>query len=176
MKTTESAKNLRHRSWWIAMLLMMTMLAGCVSGSNGQPFFQAPTVSLVSLTPKSVSRGAMALDIGLTVHNPNGLPLPIDDMRSQIALNGLSLLSVQGVMNQAVPANGTGQMTLSTEINFNEIRQLAKTLNSTEVSYALSGDVGIAGLGNVVRLPFNQRGKVDAVQLASQLLKIRLGM
>lgn len=161
----------------IIRLLMATtlLLSGCVGGSGSSPIFQTPQIKLLSLTPKSINNGQIAFDVGLAIQNPNGIALPINDVNSQIALNGLSLLSARGTADKMIPANGSGQMTLSTSVGLDKIQQLVRTLNGGNISYQMSGDVGVAGMGNFLRLPFNQSGQVNAVELTQTLLKSQLG-
>lgn len=159
-------------------LLFTVLLTACVGNGTGGAFsmFQAPKVSLLSLTPKTVNNGKLAFDIGLNVQNPNALPLPINDVNSNIALNGLSLLSAKGASETMIPANGSGNITLSTAVSLDKIQQLAQTLKGGNINYQLNGDVGVTGTGNLIRLPFNQSGSVNAAELAQTLIKSQLGL
>lgn len=161
------------RPYLIACLGVTSVLSGCLSNNNGA-FFQTPSVSLTSLTPKNSPNGTLAFDIGLQIHNPNALPLPINDISSQIALNGLSLLSAKGSSSQAIPANGSGNIMLSTSLSTTQIQQLVNTLNSPNIHYDMTGDIGL--LGNIARLPFQQSGSVNAVNLAQILIRSQLGL
>lgn len=151
------------------LVWMLLLLSACNSASS---LFQTPSVSLTSLTPKTMHNDQLTFDIGLQVYNPNALPLPINDINSQIALNGLSLLSATGSSSQAIPANGSGKMTLSANMNTEQIRQFFRTLNSSTVSYNMTGDMGL--LGNITRLPFQQSGTVNTTNLAQQLIHSQL--
>lgn len=157
-------------------LFCSLLLSGCLGSGGGLPTFQSPQVSLLSLTPKSIQNGEIAFDIGLNIQNPNGIPLPINDVNSQIALNGLSLLSAKGVSNAMIPANGNGNMTLSTSVSLNKVQQLLKTLQGGNINYSMRGDVGVAGTGDFIRLPFSQNGAVNMMELTKMLLQSQFGM
>ncbi len=163
----------------IVTMLIGTALSGCVSGGMGsmvgsvaKSMFATPTVSLTSLVPKSSANGQMAFDVGLKVHNPNPVPLPISSVQSKIALNGLSLLSANGVANTSIPANGSGDITLSANIGAKQVQQLITTIRSPNINYDLSGNVGL--MGNSMTLPIRHSGQVNAVNLATQLLRSQL--
>ncbi len=168
----------RQRSFLVSASLAVAMLlnlTGCVSSSGGSLWdIQKPSVSLISLTPKKVSRGELAFDVGLLVKNPNALPLPIKTVSSELALNGIYFLSTSGTSKKAIPANASGKMTLSTTVGLDKVKSLAKTLRGRDIQYDLSGDVGVGVLGQTVDFPFHQGGKVNAAQLAKKLIKISL--
>lgn len=148
-----------------------TLLAGCVSDVASN-FFESPTVSLTSITPKSTSGEQLAFDVGLKVYNPNAVPLPISTISSDIALNGLSLISASGTAENAIPANGSEDITLSASVGSSQIQQLVSSINSADVSYDLNGKVGISGTN--VTLPVQQSGTVNAVDLATKLIRASL--
>ncbi len=159
----------------IVMMLIGSLISGCVgdmAGSVAKSMFAAPTVSVTSLVPKSSANGQVAFDVGLKVNNPNPVPLPISSINSQIALNGLSLLSASGVANKTIPANGSGDVTLSANVGAKQIQQLVTTIRSPNITYDLSGNVGL--MGNSMTLPIRHRGQVNAVNLATQLLRSQL--
>lgn len=152
----------------------MLLLTGCASDGSSA-LFQKPSVSLASLTPKNYNNGELAFDIGLLINNPNVLPLPISDVNSQISLNGINFLSASGKAKQAIPANGTGKMTLSTSVSLDKIKNLVKTFRGTEMQYKMAGDIGVNALGSNMRLPFQQGGKINAAELTQKLIKSSLG-
>ncbi len=147
-----------------------SLMLGCVS-DGGDALFQKPSVYLVSLTPKKVNQSELAFDLGLLIKNPNMLPLPINNISSQLALNGINFLSASGTAKKAIPANSSGKMTLSTTVSLDKVKRLARTFRSNEIQYDLTGDVGVGALGQNMNVPFRQNGKVNATQLVKKLIK-----
>lgn len=151
----------------LVLLLSLFSLSGCLATDGSNNFYATPEVSITSIVPKSYDGNNISFDIGLAVKNPNLIPLPIDNISSNIKLNSIHLLSTNSAVSQSIPANGTGQITVNANTDVASIQKLLQSLRSTTVDYQVNGQVGIA---NFTTLPFNQTGKIDTIELASKLL------
>ncbi len=159
----------------ILLASLTVFLSSCSTANNLtqtlSSSFAQPDISLVSIIPKSIDKGKISLDLNLLVKNPNAISIPLNNLNTDVKLNNINILNAQAKDLKTIPANGSEQISLTTEVDINLIQKLLLSLNSSKINYSLSGK---AGLSNYLSIPINKSGTVDANELAKRAIDIYL--
>lgn len=134
-------------------------LAGCASVTQS---VEAPQVRLASLTLREASVAAQRFEVGLLVHNPNAVPIPVEQLRFSVRLGGGGILDGRSVEPFTLPAGGSE--TVHIDVGSDLVSSLSRLLALVQgpgstISYDLDGFVELSrGLRRT--LPINYRGEI----------------
>ncbi len=121
-----------------------------------------PTLGIDAVQVRSVSFTDVALDVKLTVHNPNAVPLPVGSVSYAVSVAGSPLVSGDGRAVASVPARGSAAVALPVRMSLAGAGRAASQL----VSGSGAVDVGVKGtatFGNVP-IPIDFAAKVPALR------------
>jgi LEA14-like dessication related protein len=147
----------------VAVFAVTALAAGCAALS---PLSEPPRVVLVDLRLAGSTVLEQRYRLTLRVQNPNAVPLDVDGLSLELALNGQPFLS--GVSNRAVvvPAYGEALTEIEASSTLLGIVRQVEALERTgrgRFSYELSGGISLRGYPGAVR--FSHRGELGPAML-----------
>lgn len=139
---------------------LLTAAAGC--GSIPPVSIQAPEVRLASLTLREATLDAQRFTVGLSVRNPNVVPIPIEQVRFSARLAGGGTLEGRTVEPFTLLPGSSEVVQL--DVDSDLVSSLSRLLALVQgpgstISYDLDGLVELSRGFNRV-LPFNYRGDI----------------
>lgn len=157
---------MRRRIFVVTMAALA--LGGCATiGSGG---FKQPLVQFSDVKIRGLGLSGGALDIVLSVYNPNGYNLNATRLTYTLFVEDKQLGN--GVLDHAFRVNGRDSTFVTIPMDFTYAglgaagRQL---LSSGTVNYRVTGDIGIdAGGAGVFTVPYDQRGRFSSFGGTSQ--------
>jgi len=136
------------------------------STSGSLPIPQRPRVSVAGARVDSLGLSGARLVLDLAVANPNSFGVDLDRLDYALAINGRRWASGEHRAGVALPANGTGNVSLPLSVRFSAIGAGAYDLlaGGGEVDYTLNADV--AGRSDLegfaaFEMPIEQSGRLD---------------
>ncbi|WP_295539904.1 LEA type 2 family protein [uncultured Thiohalocapsa sp.] len=119
-----------------------------------------PDVKLTAVRPDQLTAGEQRLRVGLSVQNPNPLPLPVLSMTYRLWLEERPIASGEGTLRRRVPAHGEAAMEALISA---DARHLARTLPGLALMpqpwrYRLEGTVTVLP---PLRLGYRHSGEID---------------
>ncbi len=143
------------RSGWRWVLLVLGLAAGCGAAVAMEP----PSVAIASIDHVSMRGQQARLDVTLSVHNSNGIDVPLHALRFRCSFDGAEV--AQGVDDKPVslPAGGDALVPVTLDVDAGTLLGVLAALPpSGQVDYEIQGDAEI-GL-TMLRVPFDHRGSV----------------
>ena len=141
----------------VLVLLLALLLAGCAGLQSRQ---EAPRVTLVGI--KVIEIGLLEQRFGLTlrVQNPDRAALDIDGISFTVEINGKSFAQGVGASEVRVPGFGETLLTVRASSTLLDIVEQLRDLEqrNAPVDYRIHGS--ISQRGSLLRLPFEQRGRL----------------
>lgn len=133
------------------------LAGGCVSTR-----FEAPKLSIVSVSMMSADVFAQQFRIRLHVDNPNDRELPIESIEYELFLQGDSFAEGTSDAAFVVPARGEAEFDTVVRTHFmsSVARLLTKLPADAQVQYDFTGKVHLSK-GFMRNIPFNERGTVE---------------
>jgi LEA14-like dessication related protein len=146
------------------ILLLSLSLFGCNSAYIND-LVATPEIKNIQLSHFSVQEKKAVFTVSL--YNPNPFPLPISAIAGDIALNNLTIGSLEAKSNQNLAALGTQDVTLPLSLNPDALLNAAQSvLLQGKASYTFNGDVQTS-LG---RVPFTKEGELSAQDIMGSIL------
>jgi LEA14-like dessication related protein len=138
------------------ILLALTPCAGC---SELLALVQKPTVKVKRVDLKRVSFQDLAVDVVLTVDNPNPIGLPVARLDYQVTVDGHALASGRADSSLAIPAAGSADVTLPVAARWDALGATAQSLfERDELPYVISARVGFDVPGGSFDVPIEHQG------------------
>lgn len=81
----------------------------------------APSAKIDSVRFSSLSLSQCTLDFGVTMTNPNAVPLPLVDLQYGVASHDRTVISGTAPLSGAVPASGSRAFSVPVTISFNDL-------------------------------------------------------
>lgn len=143
------------RSRWRLMLLASVLAGACGAAAAMEP----PSVAIASIDHVSMRGQRARLDVTLSVHNSNGLDVPLHALRFRCSFDGAQV--AQGVDDKPVslPAGGDALVPVTLDVDAGTLLGVLAALPPDgQVVYEIQGEAEI-GL-TMLRVPFDHRGSV----------------
>lgn len=157
-----------RRAWCGALLVLP--LAAC--GVVPPPTLQAPKLALADLSVRDLTTTELRLAATLRVDNPNGVELPLSDLKVELDLFDRPFGSGEATERRfTVPASGWRELPVEFRIPLTQLPALLR-----EAPRGLSGRLpwrlrGRAGWGSAgFPLSFDRQGELDARAVLRRLL------
>jgi len=131
-----------------------------LSACSVLPKFEAPHLSVVSITMQSADIFSQRAMVRMRVQNPNTRELPVKGISYRIEVNDSEL--GRGLTNTpfVVPAMGEAEFDVQVTTNLAGLLGKLLTRRGTDtLNYRLVGDVALSS-GFLRRIPFDERGSV----------------
>lgn len=148
----------------LAILLFSLLFQGCNTVLKG--VLKEPEVSIEEL--KLVKAGLInqTFAIGLTITNPNPVPLPVKSLSYAIHLAGDEFARGDTLEPFNIPAGGSE--TVNITVKFNLLRSTSHLLNIVksgvqDVNYQVAGSIGI-DLPLMGAIPINKVGSIKLIR------------
>lgn len=140
-----------------ASLAAVLVLAGgaCVS-------FRQPDVRFAGIAVGSMSKQGAALDVDLSVTNPNGYTLGVRELTYRLSIAEAD--AGEGAIAQtiSVPAHGTTEVRLPLSVSFEPLKASALEMALTgRIAYAIEGEVVFTTPLGSVRRPYRHEGRLS---------------
>lgn len=157
-----SVIDMRRNIVLVLCLSAMLIASGCRSLLN----IQEPDYEILRVVPRvslafPLERSTIDLEFLVEIDNPNTFALNLDRIDFDVFIDGREV--IQGVSNREirVPAQGVGEVVLSTRLTYDSIREIfrevAEVVRGGDADYQLKGKAWYrTRLGNV-SLPFEIR-------------------
>ncbi len=145
----------------LLLRLLAVLTALLAAGCAGVPKdVQQPEVRLADIELRSGS-GVLepSMLLVLNVRNPNDFDIPLDGMRFDLEMNGRHF--ARGLSNESVtvPRLGEGRVTATASTDMVRlIEQMMRMAQTGGITYRLTGDAFIGGLGERT-VPFETEGE-----------------
>jgi LEA14-like dessication related protein len=112
----------------IAAAVMTLVLSGCAAVRQALNI-QNPRYSIRDIRPRidialPLSASSIDIDFNIEVDNPNGVGLRLDEIDFDLFINDTRILDGVSQQRINIPANGRGDMRLSTRIGYDNLRAL----------------------------------------------------
>lgn len=112
----------------IVAALMSLLLSGCAAVQQALNI-QNPRYSIRDIRPRidialPLSASSIDIDFNIEVDNPNGVGLRLDEIDFDLFINDTRILDGVSQQRINIPANGRGDMRLSTRIGYDNLRSL----------------------------------------------------
>lgn len=143
----------------LPVLILGLLLGACAS--MGVPT-TPPSVRLIGLQPGGGGLFEQALLLDLRVTNPNRQEIRFDGMTFNLTVNGKHL--ADGVSNKAVTVPALGEAVLQVKASASTLslaRQMFALADQDTLSYAIAGQVFVAGPTLDHTVPYETSGEVD---------------
>ena len=146
------------------ILLLSLSLFGC-NFSYINELVAIPEIKNIQLSHFSVQDRKAIFNVSL--YNPNPFPLPISAIAGDIALNSLTIGSLEAKSDQNLTAYGTQDITLPLSLDPDALLDAAQSvLLQGKASYTSNGDVQTS----IARVPFTKEGGVSAKKIMGSML------
>jgi len=146
------------------IVLLSLSLFGCNSAYIND-LVATPEIKNIQLSHFSVQERKAVFTVSL--YNPNPFPLPISAIAGDIALNNLTIGSLEAKSDQNLAAFDTQDVTLPLSLNPDALLNAAQSvLLQGKASYTFNGDVQTS-LG---RVPFTKQGELSAKEVMGSIL------
>ena len=146
------------------IVLLSLSLFGCNSAYINN-LVATPEIKNIQLSHFSVQERKAVFTV--SVYNPNPFPLPISAIAGDIALNNLTIGSLEAESDQNQTAFDTQDVTLPLSLNPDALINAAQSvLLQGKASYTFNGDVQTS-LG---RVPFTKQGELSAKEVMGSIL------
>ena len=146
------------------IVLLSLSLFGCNSAYTND-LVATPEIKNIQLSHFSVQERKAVFTV--SVYNPNPFPLPISAIAGDIALNNLTIGSLEAKSDQNQTAFDTQDVTLPLSLNPDALLNAAQSvLLQGKASYTFNGDVQTS-LG---RAPFTKQGELSAKEVMGSIL------
>lgn len=152
---------MRTRTLKTAVICVASLvLSACASQRN---LLQSPAVDLTSVQVSEISFSQQTFLLGLSVSNPNPVPLPVRSVQYQVRINDQNFAGGEAVSEFTVPARGNEDIVIS--VNLDLLRssaQLSSLIRSgvrDNLDYELNGNIGI-DLPMAPTLDFSNSGTI----------------
>jgi LEA14-like dessication related protein len=123
-----------------------------ISHSGTFPVPQLPTLALGNATVGSAGLSGANLSLTIQVHNPNGYPLPVGNLRYALAINGVTLADAT-TPPQRLGANATVPLVLGAHLDY--VRAgfgIVRAIESRSATVSLDGSFDLIGFAMPVHL------------------------
>ena len=145
----------------LLLLVLSISLVGCGSGII-KAFVDTPQVKGVELKSFSAKNKQAVFEVAL--YNPNNFSLPISGMNGDIALNQLTIGSLDAESDQHLAALSTQLVTLPVLLNTDALVKAVKSvLNQRQAQYTFNGGL----MTSVGKIPFSKKGDLSMKDLIS---------
>jgi LEA14-like dessication related protein len=142
---------------------------GSAGSSLGRKVFKEPTVTFRELRLNGVGITGGAMEVVLSVYNPNGYKLDATRLTYNVVLDSVDFAT--GALDQkfTVQDNDSTVVRLPIDFTWRGIGEAGRQLlNSGAVNYRVTGDVTVGTpLGSFTR-PYDQRGRYTALRGATR--------
>ena len=148
------------------ILLLSLSLFGCNSSYINE-LVATPEIKNIQLSHFSVQDRKAIFNVSL--YNPNPFPLPISAIAGDIALNSLTIGSLEAKSDQNLTAYGTQDITLPLSLSLapDALLDAAQSvLLQGKASYTFNGDVQTS----IGRVPFTKEGELSAKEIMGSML------
>ncbi len=146
------------------ILLLSLSLFGCNSSYINE-LVATPEIKNIQLSHFSVQDRKAIFNVSL--YNPNPFPLPISAIAGDIALNSLTIGSLEAKSDQNLTAYGTQDITLPLSLDPDALLDAAQSvLLQGKASYTFNGDVQTS----IGRVPFTKEGELSAKEIMGSML------
>ena len=146
------------------ILLLSLSLFGCNSSYINE-LVATPEIKNIQLSHFSVQDRKAIFNVSL--YNPNPFPLPISAIAGDIALNSLTIGSLEAKSDQNLTAYGTQDITLPLSLDPDALLDAAQSvLLQGKASYTFNGDVQTS----IGRVPFTKEGVLSAKEVMGSML------
>jgi LEA14-like dessication related protein len=128
------------------------------------PIFQAPTLAVLSVKAKALTIGGADLEVKLSVSNPNGFSLDMDDLEYDLKLGGHPLKRGRLRTSDPVAASSEHILSIPLLFNFYDVgKDVHALLQQENVSCQVTGTMFVRTEWERLSLPFelNQRVPVE---------------
>lgn len=153
------------------VVLLLLLVTSCVPGASVvSPLdfrLRSEGSGLLRLEPPGVGSGAAVIRLELDVHNPNPFGVDLAGLDGDLFIGGSRVASSRFVDGLAVPAQGSGRLTLDIEASLADaphlVGQMARLVAGEAVAYRLDGTVRLEVLGTPQSFPSVTvaRGELD---------------
>lgn len=142
---------------------LLLILATACSAIRPEP----PEINLQSLQVNELSLTHASLLAGLRLYNPNAVALTIKRVDLDLSLNGRPLTHGSSVESTEIAAHGESDLSLRLSSSYVQLLQFFATLQQkTDLSYRLTGNIDVGGLGILKRtFPIDNEGVISAEDL-----------
>jgi len=112
----------------VAAIASLLLSSGCAAVKQALNI-QNPHYSIRDIRPRidialPLSASSIDIDFNIEVDNPNGVGLRLDEIDFDLFINDSRILDGVSQQRISIPANGRGDMRLSTRIGYENIRAL----------------------------------------------------
>jgi LEA14-like dessication related protein len=146
------------------IFLLTFSLFGCNSAYINE-LVATPEIKNIQLSHFSAQERKAVFNVSL--YNPNPFPLPISSVAGDIALNSLTIGSLEAKSDQNLAAYDTQDITLPLSLNPDALINAAQSvLFKGKANYTFEGNVQTS-LGQV---PFTKEGELSAKDIISSIL------
>ena len=147
-----------------SILFLFLSLLGCNTAYISE-LIATPEIKNIQLSHFSVQDRTAVFNVSL--YNPNPFPLPISAIAGDIAINSLTIGSLEAKSNQSLTAFGTQDITLPLSLNPDTLLTAVQSvLLQGKANYAFKGEVQTS-LG---RVPFAKEGVLSAKEMMGSKL------
>lgn len=151
---------LRHSSSFIVALVLIAAGAGCATLRNA---IEPPTLQLSSLQIVDAGLAQQRYRLGVKVHNPNPVALPVSSVRYRIMLENEEFVSGATSAPFQVPARGEAEFDVYVTTNLlRTLQRLGDWLEQgpLALNYRISGEMSLDNL--LLRdVPFEREGEIQ---------------
>lgn len=116
---------------WVISLVALWCVVGCGS-------VQRPTASVKGMSLGEVTAGGFTMNFDVALHNPNGVALPVGDVKYGLQLAERDLLQGDVKPEQSIPAQGDLAVTVPVTVSFESLVGVAEAIGRSggNVPYA----------------------------------------
>ena len=150
----------------LAASAAMVVTAGC--SVLGSAAFKQPVVSLKDVKVRGIGLTGGALDVVLSVYNPNGYRLDATRLSYKVALAD-SVPLATGLLDSrfTVQQNDSTQVTIPVNFTYAGIGAAGREiLNTGAVNYRVTGDVTVGSVVGNFTVPYSSTGRFTTTGMA----------
>ena len=154
--------NFRRRAAYATLGVVSLVGAGCASLGRGA--FKEPIVELREFNVTGLGLTGGAVDVVLSVYNPNGYKLDALSMTYKVDVDSIALGSGALDGRFVVNSKDSSQVRLPVQFTYSGLGAAGRSLiTSGRVNYRVRGDFTVSTpIGNFTR-PYDQRGSYNSV-------------
>jgi LEA14-like dessication related protein len=145
----------------------MVVSAGC--SALGRAAFQNPVVHLRSVAVRGLGLTGGALDVKLSVYNPNHYRLDATKLNYKVNLAGDNVTVASGTLDNrfTVQDNDSSEVTIPVNFSYAGLGAAGQTLlNNGTVDYHVLGDVTVGSPVGSFTVPYSSTGRFTTTGLA----------
>jgi len=153
--------------WFAAVMALLPAACATLSG------VEAPSISLAGLRVVEMKGFETAFEVDLRVLNPNNVPLDIQGVACDLALNGRHLAKGVADPRKEIPAYGSEMVTVTVYASMLDlfgaahrmIRSAQNNAPAEKWTYAVNGHLEMGGGAWSGKIPFDAKGEIDLKEI-----------